>query len=73
MDINYLRTNLNDKYFFVKLIDKTKIKIDTEKLAGDLSLKGEFIRLVLNNTELDDELKNRVIELGIKALDGEEI
>lgn len=73
LDINYIRTILNSEYFFVKVIDKTKIKIDLEKLSGDLSLKGEFIRMVINSSDLDEQTKNQMIELGIKALDGEEI
>ena len=42
------------------------------KYKHDISLKGEFIRLVLNQEDLTDEDKNKIISTGIKALSGEE-
>ena len=41
------------------------------KYKYDASLKGEFIRLVLNQ-EFSDEEKNKIINTGIRALAGEE-
>ena len=39
---------------------------------SDISLKGEFIRLVLGQ-DLTDEEKRKIITTGIKALSGEEV
>ena len=43
------------------------------KYQNDISLKGEFIRLVLNQDDLTDEQKSKIISTGIKALSGEEV
>jgi len=43
------------------------------KYQNDISLKGEFIRLVLNQEDLTDEQKSKIIRTGIKALSGEEV
>ena len=71
-DIDYLLTNLNEKYYFVKIEDKTKIKIDLQALQADISLKGEYIRQVLGSNEIPEEDKNDIIMYGIKALEGED-
>ena len=42
------------------------------KYQNDISLKGEFIRLVLQQDKLSDDEKSKVISTGIKALSGEE-
>ena len=43
------------------------------KYQNDISLKGEFIRLVLKQEDLTDEQKSKIISTGIKALSGEEV
>ena len=43
-------------------------KIDPRAYAGDISLKGEFVRSVLERQDWDDEKKSKVIALGLKAL-----
>ena len=37
----------------------------------DMSLKGEFVRLVNASSELDEDMKAEVIRMGIQALAGE--
>lgn len=71
-DINYLIKKIEDSFYFIKIYDKPKIKIDYKKWQYDVSLKGEFIRLVLKQ-DLTDEEKNEIITTGIKALSGDEI
>ena len=60
---------LSGDYFFVRFKDKTESKIDYGKYANDVSLKGEFIRLV-NEQNLTEEEKSKIIMTGIKALSG---
>ena len=60
-------------FYFLKIEDKPKIKIDYMKYKNDISLKGEFIRLVLEQKDLSEEEKSRVIYTGIKALSNEDI
>jgi len=63
---------LNEKYFFAKLIDESSLKINPKDYENDISLKGEFIRKVLESN-LSEEDKNQVIEFGIKALMKEDL
>ena len=71
-DINYLIKKFEGYFYFLKIYDKTKTKIDYMKYQYDASLKGEFIRLVLQQNITDEE-KGEIISTGIKALSGEEI
>ena len=48
------------------------MRIDPADYAGDISLKGEFIRLVTENIA-DEETRGRIITFGIRALRGEEL
>ena len=71
IDLSEIETILSSNYFFIKLIDKTKLDIDYEKYKNDPSVKGEFIRLVENDEKLSDEKKREIILLGLNALKGE--
>lgn len=71
--VSYMLTNLEQKYFFVKIYDKSTFAVDIKDYAGDVSLKGEFVRLVSSLDNVDEEKKAAIIRCGIKALDGEEI
>ncbi len=62
----------NDCYF-VSVKDKTLQKIDAHDFEGDISLKGEFIREVMQASAWDMERKSRIVALGLKALEGREI
>ena len=70
LNIDFIQNNLNETYYFVKIENNTKLKIDIEKYKNDISLKGEFIRCVLNGN-LSDEEKESVLMFGLKALNGE--
>lgn len=69
---NSYLADLNSRYgfYFVRIKNSTKPMIDYEKYENDVSLKGEFIRLVKSQTDLSDEDKARVIVMGIRALAG---
>lgn len=70
-DINYLLKIYNDEFYFCKIYDKTTLKINYFDYENDASLKGEFIRMILNEN-LSEEEKKEIIITGIKALKGEE-
>ena len=72
-DIEYLTQNISKNFFYVKIYDQTSMKIDFEALKGDISIKGEFLRLVKESNEIKEEDKRDVIILGIKALEGEDL
>ena len=72
-DVQYLTKKLENQFYAITIEDKTKIKIDYHKYENDVSLKGEFIRLVLSQEDLSEEEKSKIINTGIKALSGEEV
>ncbi len=61
-----------NKYFFVKCYDRTRTLVDYDSFQYDKSLKGEFVRLV-QAQDMDENEKAKIIELGIKAIMGEDI
>lgn len=68
----YLQELFSDYFYFEKVYDQTKLKINYSDYEKDASLKGEFIRMVLHS-DLREEQKAEVIRCGILALSGEEI
>lgn len=68
----YLYSRAADDFFFTKIKDETRLAVDPEDYAKDVSLKGEFIRLVLAS-DLREEEKAKIIRAGLEALTGEEI
>ena len=71
-DVDYLKKKYNDRFYCLKIYDETTLNIDYMKYKHDASLKGEFIRLVLEQ-KMTDEEKGKIINTGIKALLGEEV
>jgi len=72
-DIDYYIKKFETYFYYLKIDDKTKVKIDYMKYQNDISLKGEFIRTVLEQKDLTEVEKNKIIITGIKALAGEDI
>ena len=64
------QTAFSSKYYLIRIKDKTETKIDYAKYENDVSLKGEFIRLVNEQNDISDEEKTKIIMTGIKALAG---
>ena len=70
VDKDDLAARLNEYFFFAKVYDKTRVKISAEDYALDKSVRGEFVRTVLES-DLTEEEKNAVILTGLNALRGE--
>lgn len=64
---------LESNFYFVNIKDKTSRKIDVSAYEKDISLKGEFVRTVMNNNELSPEEKQFIIKSGLKALNKEKL
>ncbi len=69
----FIRKQLENRFYFVKVYDETSLAVDYNAFAMDASLKGEFIRTVMGEEDMDEERKAEVIRYGIQALAGEEI
>lgn len=72
-NVDYFYNEYKDSFYALKIEDKPHIKIDYMKYKNDRSLKGEFIRMVLDKNNLSEEEKNKIIITGIKALSNEEL
>ena len=70
--VSYLQNLVKRDFFFVKVKDETHMAIHPEDYKNDISLKGEFIRLVLAS-DASEEDKAAMIRTGLQALMGEEI
>lgn len=71
-DLRFLQKMLEPNFYFVKIKDESRLKIDRESYEHDISLKGEFVRMVLASDRSDEE-KEQIICCGIHALNGEEV
>ncbi len=68
-----VETALADRVYCLSVKDKTRRQLDTRVLEEELSLRGEFFRRVRASDRYSDEEKERIIELGLSALRGEEL
>ena len=71
-DLQFLKKMLEGRFWFLKIKDESRLEIEKESYEHDLSLKGEFIRLVMASNRPEEE-KERMILCGIRALSGEEV
>ena len=70
-DAAWLEKWLEDSWYFLKVQDRTSLWVRPEDYQYDVSLKGEFVRLVLASSMTQEE-KEQVLRLGIRALAGED-
>lgn len=66
-----IKSRLNDVLYFVKVKDSTEIKVDFETLANETSLKGIFVKKMLEKISSVDEAQKETyknaLKLGLKA------
>lgn len=68
-----LEKYLSSDCAYASVKDRTKRKINIDDFKRDLSLKGEFVRTVYSDPELTEDEKLKIINCGLRALDGGEI
>lgn len=71
-DVSYIRQRLTERFFLVKVEDKTRGILLTNNLEEDLSVKGEYVRIV-NQLELSEKERDEVIQMGLLALQGRQV
>lgn len=70
VEIDTYQSFFTSRFYYIRFKDKTEAKIEYSKYENDVSLKGEFIRLVNSQNGLSEDEKSRIIMNGIKALAG---
>ena len=71
-NMEYLVKKFEPEYYFLKISDETSLMVDYSAFALDESLKGEFIRIVEEDDDLDPQQKVEVIRCGLRMLAGED-
>lgn len=71
-DIDFLKASLAGRFYFLKIKDESRLLIDSKDYQYDKSLKGEFVRMVLD-ADISNKDKERIIDCGLAALKGERI
>lgn len=68
---------LKKYFFYLKIIDNTNLKIDFEDISRDYSLKGMFVKKLLDTLddadEEDKELIYMALKIGVQCLSEEEV
>jgi len=70
-DDSYFEEELQRHFFWGEIKDSSRLKIDYSEYQNDISLKGEFVRL-LQMEDFSPEEKNQILQYGLKALRGED-
>lgn len=71
-DLPHLTSVLRNRFFSVKISDESRLLLERGSYENDISLKGEFTRMVLA-AGLSEEDRDAVLCAGLQALSGEEI
>jgi DNA repair exonuclease SbcCD nuclease subunit len=74
----FLQESLKDEFHFVKVIDKSEIKLDINQLIQGYSLKSIFAkkiyeRLQSAETEGEREIITLALKIGLQSISGEEV
>lgn len=72
-NLEFIKKRFESEFYFVKISDRSGLKLDYEAYKHDESLKGEFVRKVMESDELSQSEKMEVLKFGFKAISGEEI
>lgn len=77
VDTAFITESLSQSLYYVKLADKTSPKINLEVLAKEPTLKGIFVRRMIEKMDTCNEkelpLYKQALKLGLEAFDGEVI
>lgn len=71
LNLTEILSRVSEKVYYAKIKDRTELSVDTEKLAGEISLKGLFVKNMLerinNANEEEREALENALKLGIRA------
>ena len=71
-ELPLLSSRLCERFFHAKVVDESRLYIDPNSYANDCTERGEFIRET-QRYNIEPSLKDEILEIGLKALAGEEI
>lgn len=62
---------LSDRFFALRIDDRTTVSYNLDELAREVSLRGEFVKLAMKIA--DENTRNSVLKFGLDALSGAEL
>ena len=68
---DYLTDKLSPSFYYLEIRDKSRLITRAEDYRYDRSLRGEFIRMCLEDKTLTDTEREKIIHCGLSALAGE--
>lgn len=68
---NSIKARFAQDFFYFEVHDSSRMAVDREKMKYDKSLKGEFIRLVMDDDTIPEIKKEKIISCGLYSLLGE--
>ena len=71
LSVGRLQTMLEDKYFYIKIKDSTTLETNLELLQRETSIRGLFVKNMLAQEDLSEELRNQALKYGLQAFEGE--
>jgi DNA repair exonuclease SbcCD nuclease subunit len=71
-DLPLLSARLSARCFHLKIEDISRILLNPKDYETDLTERGEFVREV-GRYEMSEELREEILQVGLQALNGEEI
>ncbi len=71
-ELPLLSSRLCERFFHVKVTDESRLYIHPNSYVNDCTERGEFIREI-QRYDIEPSLKDEILEIGLKALAGEEI
>lgn len=71
-DIAYLTAMLESRFWFAKIKNSARMLPNESESLGDISLRGEFLRLVRESDESPD-MQSFIAQMGLDALDGKDL
>lgn len=72
LETEYIHTCFKDCFEDFKILDKTRLYLNPDDYIYDASLRGSFLRLCMQS-QMDEEERKRIIEIGLRALGGEDL
>lgn len=77
LDIKVLMEKVKNDYYFIKLLNNTTVAIDLEEISNDYSVRGQFVKLMLEKLKEADndeqEIINKALNIGLQCLSEEEV
>jgi DNA repair exonuclease SbcCD nuclease subunit len=75
---DFLEESLKGEFHFLKVIDKSEIKLDVNQLIQGYSLKSIFVKKIyekLQSAETEEEVEiiNLALKIGIQSISGDEV